>query len=128
MSLPESNTQSKGTRFWHLGLAIIAVAVVLRLTLGAMPDASSHQSTTQAQRTADTSAQTNLDSLDLAAVEILPINLQGEVPGPLLTSILQRYLPDSTPDHADALRDTLPPSADPRMIVIIPEDDDNAMF
>lgn len=128
MSLPESNTQSKGTRFWHLGLAIIAVAVVLRLTLGAMPDASSHQSTTHAQRTADTSAQTNLDSLDLAAVEILPINLQGEVPGPLLTSILQRYLPDSTPDHADALRDTLPPSADPRMIVIIPEDDDNAMF
>ena len=45
------------------------------------------------------------------------------MPGPLLSSILKRYMPDATAMHADELRDTLPPGQNPRMIVILPKEE-----
>lgn len=60
----------------------------------------------------------------LPEIDILPLNLRGEMTGPLLASVLKEYFPESTTEHAADLRDTLPPCSDPRMIVILPKEDD----
>ncbi len=120
-----------GFRVWQMALAIVAVGLILRLGLGALPgppaDQHAEADLPPEQQPAETDPVETADAptpaVDLSIVEVLPLDLQGEVPGPLLTAILQRYMPHTTADHADALRDTLPPSEDPRMIVIIPEDD-----
>jgi len=138
----KTGTPARGVKVWQLALTIVAVALIVRVGLGALPTPTEQAEDEHAaerdtpQQVADHPAPTDAnqddapadDDFDLSAVEVLPFNLKGEVPGPLLTSILQRYLPDSTPDHADALRDTLPPGQDPRMIVIIPDEDDGMMF
>ncbi|MFN3168556.1 MAG: hypothetical protein ACE37H_15965 [Phycisphaeraceae bacterium] len=142
MQQPTPATPATGFKAWQLALTVVAVALIVRVGLGALPtpieqaDEDRAAERDAAQKVADRHAPTDAhqnnapadDDFELSAVEVLPFNLKGEVPGPLLTSILQRYLPDSTPDHADALRDTLPPGQDPRMIVIIPDEDDGAMF
>lgn len=115
-------------KIWHLALAVVALGLILRLGLGALPaPADEHAEQNADPAKASLTAQTNQpasDTPDTSCITVLPFDLQGEVPGPLLTSILQQYMPESTPDHADALRNTLPPGEDPRMIVIIPEADE----
>lgn len=120
----------RGMKAWHLVSAVVATALILRVGLGALPTPSP-QFTDHNADPADKAAATNeppADPVKTNPIEVLPFDLHGEVPGPLLTAILQRYLPHSTPDHADTLRDTLPPGEDPRMIVIIPEQEDAGMF
>lgn len=125
----------KGLKVWQLALTILAVALILRVSLGALPaqgpapaDPSPAVQQVAEHNASPTDADPDAPRRDLLAVEVLPFDLKGEMPGPLLTSILQRYLPNSTPDHADALRDTLPPGQDPRMIVIIPDEGEGKMF
>lgn len=129
MDEPKPANPRRSIKVWHLALAVLAIGLILRLSLGAFPLAPSPQVTADTDSLGTTQqatqvAQGPLAPVDLSIVQVLPIGLNGEVPGPLLTAVLQRYLPDSTSDHADALRDTLPPGQDPRMIVIIPEADE----
>jgi len=37
--------------------------------------------------------------------------------------VIKDYFPESTAEQANDLRDTLPPSENPRMIVILPKED-----
>lgn len=131
------NKREPDCRAWHLLLTVFALGAVLQLSLGriviplepmtfgysAVPAVAA---TVNREPTND--GRDGLDGLweierDEPIIEVLPFNLNGEVPGPLLTRILERYMPDSTAEHADELRGTLPPGHDPRMIVILPDDD-----
>ena len=129
MNHPHPVKPKQAVRVWHLLLAIVAIGMILRAGLGMVPaqvasDQKSDSSKDQAHRVTTAPAEPGPSEIACTqpTVEVLPFDLQGEVPGPLLTNILQQVLPGSTPDQADDLRDTLPPGVDPRMIVIIPED------
>lgn len=130
MHQPDQKSNTPGLKVWHMAVALVAVAIGLRLSLGALPEPVDQPTVSQTPVSVPQSPMTRHEPVKMASaplrIEVLPFDLHGEVPGPLLTEILQRYLPDSTADHADTLRDTLPPSHDPRMIVIIPEEQDEA--
>ena len=129
MSTPTS--KARGYKVWHLAIAVPAIAITLRLFLGALPPVPD----TDQQLHPRYASTYDYDHYDLyfyndalhrgmPEMEILPLNLRGEMTGPLLASVLKRYYPESTTDQANDLRDTLPPCDNPRMIVILPKDDD----
>lgn len=121
----------QGYKVWHFALAVPAIAVTLQLMLGSLtplPKEHSHYPTHYAASFPYDSDLYNDFYLDhrlnrLPESDILPLNLRGEMTGPLLASVIKEYFPQSTPQHANDLRDTLPPCDNPRMIVILPKED-----
>lgn len=136
ISKPEVKTQ-KGCKMWHLVLTVFVLGLTMRLSLGNLEipeDQSPHymysyttspyhqyrfQQYRQMRKIHELRHRFD-DPTDTEVFDVMPIDLNGKMQGPLLTSILQQYAPDSKPIHADELRETLPPNADPRMIVILP--------
>lgn len=116
-------------KVWQLPVVVVALGLVIRFALGSVPVPDpAYVQHANVYLPSQTKVQprfpkyNRLDTEeDTPVVEVLPFNLRGEVPGPLLASILKRYYPASTTDHADDLRDTLPPGDNPRMIVILPD-------
>ncbi|MBX2852286.1 MAG: hypothetical protein KTR15_11130 [Phycisphaeraceae bacterium] len=114
-----------GYQVWHFALAVPAIAVMLQLMLGSLtplPEEHNPYTTRYASTFQDEYDEYHNDKLP--EFEILPLNLRGEMTGPILASVLQEYFPESTTQQANDLRDTLPPCDDPRMIVILPKDED----
>lgn len=127
-------------RVWHLFLTVFVMGLTLRYTLGAIElpgedapgghtgwyhGSPSHNAAGQAgwRHRHQPREGNGPPTLYTPTIQVLPFDMTGEVPGPLLTSILKRYLPQSTPGDADDLRGTLPPGENPRLIVILPEDE-----
>ena len=122
---------------WHLVLAVIVMGLTLRMALGNLELPSPYTPSLTYHYLANAKpmpverAQLMLKApecrlhpeIDSPIIEIIPLDLNGDVPGPLLSSILKRYMPDATAMHADELRDTLPPGQNPRMIVILPKEE-----
>lgn len=127
-----------GYKAWQMVLTVIAMGLSMSVVLGTLPPLEEVEANRNLQRAEayslrqPTRPYANARRLGLKeekpAIEVLPFNLQGEVPGPLLASILQQYMPESTADHADELRGTLPPGENPRMIVILPNEDHEVVF
>lgn len=122
--------KNKGYQVWHFSLAVPALAIVLQLMLGSLtplPQEYHPEPVRYASSYNDHNDNDNGDEQDrlnrLPKNEILPLNLRGEMTGPLLASVLKAYFPKSTTEHATDFRDTLPPCDNPRMIVILPKDD-----
>lgn len=135
----QPSTSSKGNpqtgyKVWHFALAVPAIAITLQLMLGSLtPLPAEH--TSYSSRYASAFPTNYHDYLIdeyhnplLPEIEILPLNLRGEMTGPILASVIEEYFPHSTAEHAADLRDTMPPSDDPRMIVILPKDKDEPVF
>jgi hypothetical protein len=120
-----------GYQVWHFALAVPAIAVTLQLMLGSLtplpkehnPYASSYAAATFHNDYSDPLYDEYRNNR-LPEMEILPLNLRGEMTGPILASVIEEYFPDSTAEHAADLRDTMPPSDNPRMIVILPKQDE----
>lgn len=146
---PNTSTSSRGSRpkkkqpgyqVWHFALAVPAIAITLQLMLGSLtPLPKEHNPYINRYAAAFPGDYNDYyhysDYLynehryqGMPEIEILPLNLRGEMTGPILAGVLQEYFPDSTTEHAVDLRDTLPPGADPRMIVILPKDNDKPVF
>ena len=129
-STSSKGNQQSGYQVWHFALAVPAIAITLQLMLGSLtPLPDEHKVNTTRYAAAyhgDFYGEHHYDRLP--EMEILPLNLRGEMTGPLLASVIQQYLPGSTEQHAADLRDTLPPSDDPRLIVILPKGDDEPLF
>lgn len=129
-------------RVWHLVATVVVMGFTMHYALHPfeIPKQSVNYATWYGQQDTDILDQEPWSSAeddaafdatfdaDPTNIEVLPFDLTGEVPGPLLTRILQRYLPDSTPTHADDLRGTLPPGENPRMIVILPTEDSDTLY
>jgi len=127
MKRSATQTTQKGFKVWQLVLTVGVMGLTMRLALSAVPapgpGLTQHSPVIMPARQFGPRHPVNDECPDAEpVVEVLPFNLRGEVPGPLLADILQRYLPESTADQASDLRDTLPPGTDPRMIVILPEE------
>ena len=142
-SSPSSKGSQKnkqpGYQVWHFALAVPAIGVMLQLMLGSLTPLPQEQ---PAYPMRYASGHTSFDYNQgynysdylyreqgysrLPEVEILPLNLRGEMTGPLLASVIQDYFPQSTTEQAIDLRDTMPPCDNPRMIVILPKDEDEA--
>ena len=135
-SASPSSTGNKQTGYqvWHFALAVPAIAVTLQLMLGSLtPLPKEHNP--YATRYASTHRGGYNDRLydeyrhnRLPEIEILPLNLRGEMTGPILAGVIKDYFPNSTAEHADDLRNTMPPSDNPRMIVIVSDDDVQPLF
>ncbi|MEM9347018.1 MAG: hypothetical protein AAGB26_10420 [Planctomycetota bacterium] len=136
-----SNKKKKkdtGYQVWHFVLAVPALAITLQLFLGSLtPLPDEHNPYTTRYVSGFPSEYNSLynDSYYLEEhykrmpeIEILPLNLRGEMTGPLLASVIQEYFPESTTEQASTLRDSLPPCDDPRMIVILPKGEDEPVF
>lgn len=129
----KGKTQS-GYQVWHFALAVPAIAITLQLMLGSLtPLPQEHNP--YASRYASALRGSYNDRLydeyrhnRLPEIEILPLNLRGEMTGPILASVIQEYFPESTEEHANDLRNTLPPCDNPRMIVIVSNDDNEPLF
>lgn len=129
MLLFNNTAKNRSYKVWHLIITVLGMGTMMSAALGTLPDPSESSFSQQQYmgRTYLMPAERDLHQplrIDKPVVEVLPFNLCGEVPSPLLASILKRYMPHSQPVHADGLRDTLPPGQNPRMIVILPEEDD----
>ena len=83
---PTTHLPDRGFKFWHLVLAVVGVAFVLRLGLGALPgpDARAHDvGDTAPAEPVPTPAIAEAAPDDEPVVAVLPFDLHGEVPGPL---------------------------------------------
>lgn len=134
---PHQTRPQKGYRVWHLSVAVPAIAVTLQLMLGSLTPLPAEQPPYPARYASihDNPYNNYRDYLhqyhrtnELPDIEILPLNLRGEMTGPILASVLKEYFPHSTTEQANDLRDTLPPCDNPRMIVIVPKQDDKPVF
>lgn len=134
---PRRSTErkQKSYKVWQMLVTVFAMAISMRVALGTLPPLEDVQAsrtlyyTTHAYNTPAIRTERPRPMTDVKpAIEVLPFNMQGEVPGPLLASILQAYLPQSTANHAEDLRCTLPPGENPRMIVILPEDGEDGLL
>ncbi|MFK7789065.1 MAG: hypothetical protein AB8C95_06145 [Phycisphaeraceae bacterium] len=125
-------TEQTGYRVWHFALAVPAIAVTLQLMLGSLtPLPKEHN----IYATSFAAIEYQCDEFEgfypeyrhnrLPEVEILPLHLRGDMTGPVLASVIEEYFPESTEQHAADLRDTMPPCDNPRMIVILPKDEDD---
>ena len=131
----KKSTKQKGYQVWHFALAVPAIAITLQLMLGSLTPLPQEHNPYVTRYTANFPSEypDYRDTLyyqqpgnRLPQVEILPLNLRGEMTGPLLASVLQDYFPESTAEQAIDFRDTLPPCDNPRMIVIVPKDEEPA--
>lgn len=118
-----------GYRVWHFALAVPAIAVTLQLLLGSLAPLPQEQPSVLQNEDifslpSNVSVSLPPTKPDAAELPIRPLNLRGKMTGPLLSSVLQQYFPASTVDQASDLRDSLPPGDNPRMIVIVPDDDE----
>lgn len=128
---PPSSTGSKkqGYQVWHFALAVPALALTLQVMLGSLTPLpkehnpyKTHYVSTFHHHHEGGGLYDQYRHNRLPDVEILPLNLRGEMTGPVLASVIKAYFPESTDQQATDLRDTLPPCDDPRMIVILPKD------
>lgn len=128
-----------GYKVWHFALAVPTIAVTMQLMLGSLtPLPEEHNP--YANQYAATSFQRYDPVFDpgfdydevyrqnrlpdtMPAMNILPLHLRGDMTGPLLASVIEDYFPDSTDQHINDLRDTMPPCDNPRMIVILSKDE-----
>jgi len=132
-------TSSKGSRLqkkqagyqvWHFALVVPAIAITLQVMLGSLtplPEEHNPYTTRYVSNYPidyDDYLYHEHRYQKLPEIEILPLNLRGDVTGPILASVIKDYFPESTPEQANDLRDTMPPSENPRMIVILPKDDE----
>lgn len=129
---PSKDKTNQGYQVWHFALAVPALAVILQVMLGSLTPLPKEHNPYPTHYTAsfhqnDFYYNDNDPSFNgrLPEIEILPLNLRGEMTGPLLASVIEQYFPESTEEHAADLRDTLPPCDNPRMIVIVPKDEEN---
>jgi len=131
MSMSTPTSKSRGYKVWHLAIAVPAIGLLLRVFLGALPPIP--DTNQQIYPRYASAFEGHYDDLyfyeepfhnGMPEMEILPLNLRGEMTGPLLASVLKRYYPESTTDQVNDLRDTLPPCDNPRMIVILPKDEE----
>lgn len=124
-------------RVWHLVLTVFAMGLTMRMALGQfeIPDpntpdiayhytANSYASPFRRGYHHYDAPGSLADPQDHQGIEVLPIDLNGQVPSPLLSDILKRYMPDATAMHADELRGTLPPGQGSTVVVIMPEEND----
>lgn len=144
---PNASPSSKGSRrtkkqpsykVWHFALAVPVIAVVLQVMLGSLTPLPNEYNPYQTRYAFSVyrnfhhhnEHSNNLDPQQqgLPEIDILPLNLRGEMTGPLLASVLKEYFPQSTDEQAADLRDTLPPGNNRRMIVILPKDQDKTVF
>jgi hypothetical protein len=122
--------KKKNCQVWHFGLAIPALAVTLQVMLGPLTPLPQEHNPYAARYVANYPVDYG-DYLhhehryqQMPEIEILPLHLRGEMTGPLLASVIKDYFPESTAEQAIDLRDTLPPCDNPRMIVILPKEED----
>lgn len=128
------NQDAHNFRAWHLFLAVCVMGLTMRYALGSLEIPEEQEPRAKWYTTPPSQSLIDHDHPRLKhpepgpptlytppTIEVLPFDITGEVPGPLLASVLKRYLPDATDHHADDLRGTLPPGENPRMIVILPE-------
>ncbi|MEO0476002.1 MAG: hypothetical protein AAF085_08570 [Planctomycetota bacterium] len=132
------NKKQAGYQVWHFALAVPAIAITLQLMLGSLTPLPKEHSPYPTRYAAAFSSDLReyreypdpfydeRQDHNLPSLNILPLNLRGDMTGPLLTSVLQDYFPESTAQHASDFRDTLPPCDNPRMIVIMPKDEEPA--
>lgn len=132
-STSSRGTQDTGYKVWHFALAVPALAITLQLLLGPLtPLPEEHNPYSMSYAAAFTHEYDDYNHYfypdhheqGLPEIEILPLNLRGEMTGPLLASVIKEYFPESTTEQASDLRDSLPPCDDPRMIVILPKDEE----
>lgn len=128
--------RSEGYTLRELLLTVGVMAVVIRLSLSALPNpapvekaeleqAPRHEATQQPMP--QPAAENDVEAVESLAssssiVEVMPFSLHGDVPTPLLASILRQHRPELTDQHAGDLMNTLPPGASHRMIVILPDE------
>jgi hypothetical protein len=121
-----TKTKQTGYQVWHFLLAVPAIAITLQIMLGSLtPLPAEHDYYTM--RYAAALQEPSFDPYPkntMPEIEILPLHLRGEMTGPVLAQVIQDYIPESTTQHATDFRDALPPCDDPRMIVILPKDDE----
>lgn len=127
-----------GYRVWHFALAVPAIAITLQVMLGSLTPLPQEHNPYLNHYASATHSFNNYEygeylrneyrSDPLPEIEILPLNLRGEMTGPVLASVLKDYFPEATTEHAADLRDTLPPCSDPRMIVIVPKAEEEPVF
>lgn len=131
----KKSSKQKGYQVWHFALAVPAIAITLQLMLGSLtplPQEHNPYVTRYTSAIQNDYAEYNNEFYyrqpghQLPEIEILPLNLRGEMTGPLLAGVLQDYFPESTAEQAIDFRDTLPPCDNPRMIVIVPKDEEPA--
>ena len=122
-------SKQKGYKVWHFACAVPAIAVTLQLMLGSLtPLPQEHNPYVTRYASAFPREYRPGYRLEyrhnrLPEIDILPLNLRGEMTGPILASVIKDYFPESTTEQAIDLRDTLPPCDNPRMIVILPKED-----
>ena len=135
MKPSSKGSTKKGYKVWHFALAVPALAITLQVMLGSLtPLPKEHNP--YAKRYVSSYPVDYGDYLyherrhhqRMPEIEILPLHLRGEMTGPLLASVIKDYFPETTAEQAIDLRDTLPPCDNPRMIVIMPKEDDKPVF
>lgn len=132
---PSSKGNKKqGYQVWHFALAVPALAITLQVMLGSLtPLPKEHNPYTSRIAIGHSTDYNDYRHREyrhnrLPELDILPLNFRGEAPGPVLANVIKAYFPDSTAQHATDLRDTMPPCDDPRMIVILPKEEDKPVF
>ncbi|MEM6259166.1 MAG: hypothetical protein AAGI37_12855 [Planctomycetota bacterium] len=136
-STRQTKKDTGGYQVWHFVLAVPALAITLQLFLGSLTPLPEEHNPYMARYVSafpnDYNFYNDARHLEenyrsMPEIEILPLNLRGEMTGPLLASVIKEYFPDSTTEQASTLRDSLPPCDDPRMIVIVPKAKDEPVF
>lgn len=116
---------------WHFALAVPALAITLQVMLGSLtPLPKEHNPYTNRYVSNNPIDYGGYDYHErryqqLPEIEILPLHMRGEMTGPILARVIKDYFPESTTEQANDLRDTLPPSENPRMIVILPKEENH---
>ena len=120
--------RKQGYRVWHFSLAVPTLAIMLQVMLGSLtPLPKEHRPYTTRYVSSypadyhDYYFNEHMQHQPMPEIEILPLNLRGEMTGPLLASVINDYFPETTTEQAIDLRDALPPCDNPRMIVILPQ-------
>lgn len=132
-----SNRHRSGFTLRELLLTVGVMALMIRVALIAVPVPSSSETDAEddnarpaeVERAAPARPEANrrpnlprVSEQDPSSiVEVMPFSLHGNIPAPLLASILRQHRPELTDQHADDLMGTLPPGATHRMIVILPD-------
>lgn len=124
------STSFRGYTFKQLLLAVIALALVVRVVFSAVPAPEEDTVTVHpaqknplvlAEQPSMPKEAPIAPQTDASIIEVMPFNPKGSVPAPLIASILRQHRPELTDRQADELMDTLPPGAESRMIVILPQ-------